>query len=74
MCPVCKDKVEIKCTGPQVVKHQQTITLFVFFSNLRHIEQDKVFLGPVTDIDAHIHKRTLIPMNARTHTLPYENL
>ena len=27
-----------------------------------------IFLDPVTDADAHIHERTLTPMNVRTHT------
>jgi hypothetical protein len=42
VCPACKDKVEIKCMGSIGGKTPTELKLYLFFSNLRHIEQDKV--------------------------------
>jgi hypothetical protein len=41
MCPACKDKVEIKCTGFIGGKTPTKLKFYLFFSNLRHIEQDE---------------------------------
>ena len=45
-CPVCKTNVEIKCMGSGGGKTptQPNLFLYLFFSILRHIKQDKVGL------------------------------
>ena len=40
--PAHRDKAEIKCMGPVGEKHQQNLKVYLFFSNLKHSEQDKV--------------------------------
>jgi hypothetical protein len=42
MCSACKDKVEIKCKGPIGGKTPIELKLYLLFSNLEHMEQDKV--------------------------------
>ena len=42
VCPAHKDKVEIKCMGSIGGKTSTKPKLYLFFSNLRHIEQDEV--------------------------------
>ena len=42
VCPAHKDKVEIKCMGSVGGKTLTEPKLYLFFSNLRHIEQDEV--------------------------------
>jgi hypothetical protein len=42
VCPTCKDKVEIKCMGSIGGKTPTEPKLFLFFSNVGHIEQDDV--------------------------------
>ena len=41
VCPAHKDKVEIKCMGSVGGKTPIEPKLYLFFSNLRHMEQDK---------------------------------
>ena len=40
--PAHRDKAEIKCMGPVGGKHQRNQKVCLFFSNLKHSEQDKV--------------------------------
>jgi hypothetical protein len=40
--PACKDKVEIKCMGSVGRKTPTEPKLYLLFSNLGHMEQDKV--------------------------------
>ena len=42
VCPAHKDKVEIKCKGSAGGKTPTEPKLYLFFSNLRHIERDEV--------------------------------
>ena len=42
VCPAHKDKVEIKCMSSVGGKTPTEPKLFLFFSNLRHIEYDEV--------------------------------
>jgi hypothetical protein len=42
VCPAHKDKVEIKCMGSVGEKTPTEPKLYLFFSNLRYIEQDEV--------------------------------
>ena len=42
VCPTHKDKVEIKCVGSVGEKTLIEAKLYLFFSNLRHIEYDRV--------------------------------
>ena len=42
VCPAHKDKVEINCMGSVGGKTPTESKLYLFFSNLRHIEQDEV--------------------------------
>ena len=42
VCPAHKDKVEIKCMGSVGGKTPIEPKLYLFFSNLRHFEQDEV--------------------------------
>ena len=42
VCPAHKDKVEIKCIGSAGGKTPIEPKLYLFFSNLRHIEYDRV--------------------------------
>jgi hypothetical protein len=42
VCPACKDKVEIKCMGSVDGKTPTKPKLYLLFSNLGHMEQDKV--------------------------------
>jgi len=41
VCPACKDKVEIKCMGSAGGKTPIEPKLYLLFSNLGHMEQDK---------------------------------
>jgi hypothetical protein len=42
VCLAHKDKIEIKCIGSVGGKAPTESKLYLFFSNLRHIEQDEV--------------------------------
>jgi hypothetical protein len=42
VCSACKDKVEIKCIGSIGGKTPIEPKFYLFFSNLEHMEQDKV--------------------------------
>jgi len=42
VCPTHKDKIEIKCLGSVGEKTPTEPKLYLFFSNLKHIERDEV--------------------------------
>jgi len=42
MCPAHRDKAEIKCMGPVGGKTPTEPKVYLFFSILKHREQDKV--------------------------------
>ena len=42
VCFAHKDRVEIKCMGSVGGKTPTELELYLFFSNIRHIEQDEV--------------------------------
>jgi hypothetical protein len=42
VCSACKDKIEIKCTGSVGGETPTELKLYLLFSNLEHMKQDRV--------------------------------